>query len=72
MMTETLVGVGSPKNAAKKSVGTADPELAAARERDLLLVTSKVSSSTSSGPLDGDGVPAPSGSAALPARLTDG
>ncbi len=31
-MTETLVGVGSLKNAAKKTVGTADQELAAARE----------------------------------------
>ena len=31
-MTETLVGVGSLKNAAKKSVGTVEQELAAARE----------------------------------------
>ena len=31
-MTETLVGVGSLTNAAKKSVGTVEQELAAARE----------------------------------------
>ena len=32
MMTETLVGVGSPKDATKKSIAPAEQELAAARE----------------------------------------